>query len=165
MADKKKAAKSNGGKKKLMLVFMVLTSVALLPTTVIFFVGMLPTIAARLGDRTKTRTRVLTIGFMNFAACFPFWFKLMQQGHKFDIAVSIILDPMNISIMYAGAVVGYLIEWSLSGFVAGLMIQRGRHRLENIKKIQEAMTQRWGREVSGEIPVDIHGFPAEAKEK
>lgn len=167
MAKKKSSAKNNvsGGKKKLMLTFMVLTSVALLPTTVVFFIGMMPTIAIRLSDKSRQKARVMTIGFMNFASCFPFWFKLMQQGHKFDNAVAIVLDPMNISIMYGGAVVGYLIEWSLSGFVAGMMVQKGRRRLETIKKIQEDMVQRWGKEVSGEIPVDIHGFPAETKEK
>lgn len=166
MAAKKSSKKGNkSGQKKLMLIFMVMTSIALLPTTVIFFIGMMPTIAIRLSDRTKQKARVMTIGFMNFASCFPFWFKLMQQGHKFDNAVAIILDPMNISIMYGGAVVGYLIEWSLSGFVAGMMVQKGRKRLETIKKMQDDMAQRWGREVSGEIPVDAHGFPTETKEK
>lgn len=166
MVSKKTTSNGAGaGKKKVMLLFMVLTSVALLPTTVIFFIGMMPTIAIRLSDRTKNRTRVMTIGFMNFASCFPFWFKLMQSGHKFDNAVNIILDPLNLSIMYAGAVVGYLIEWSLAGFVAGLMVQRGRKRLEAIKKMQEDMVERWGREVSGEIPIDINGFPVESKEK
>lgn len=163
MAKKKSSNKS--GQKKVMLTFMVLTSVLLLPTTVIFFVGMMPTIAVRVSDKTRKSARVMTIGFMNFASCFPFWFKLMQQGHKFDNAIAIILDPMNISIMYGGAVVGYLIEWSLSGFVAGMMVQKGRRRLEAIKKTQEDMIQRWGREVTGEIPVDMNGFPVENKEK
>lgn len=165
MTNKKSSKKNNSAQKKVMLSFMVLTSIALLPTTVIFFIGMMPTIAIRLSDRSKQKARVLTIGFMNFASCFPFWFKLMQQGHKFENAVSIILDPMNLSIMYGGAVVGYLIEWSLSGFVAGMMVQKGRRRLETIKKMQDDLAQKWGREVSGEIPLDIHGFPVEGKEK
>ena len=163
MAPKKTA--KNSAQKRIMLIFMVLTSIALLSSTIIFFVGMLPTIAARLADKTRQRSRVLTIGFMNFAACFPFWFKLMQQGHKTDNAVAIITDPMTIIIMYGGALVGYLIEWSLSGFVAGMMVQKGRRRLETIKKTQEDMIARWGKEVSGEVSLDINGFPIEAKEK
>ncbi|OFW87298.1 MAG: hypothetical protein A3B66_07980 [Alphaproteobacteria bacterium RIFCSPHIGHO2_02_FULL_46_13] len=163
---KGKASKNNkSGQKKLMLTFMVLTSIALLPTTVIFFIGMMPTIALRLSDRSKQKARVMTVGFMNFASCFPFWFKLMQQGHKFDNAVAIISDPMTITIMYGGALAGYLIEWTISGFVASMMVQKGRKRMESIKKAQEAMIQRWGREVSGDIPVDIHGFPVESREK
>lgn len=167
MAKKKSSKPTNSkGKRNLMLTCMLLTSIALLPTTVMFFIGMLPTIAARFGDRSREKTRVMTIGFMNFAACFPFWFKLMQQGHKFDNAVNLAVDPFNISIMYGGALIGYLIEWSLSGFIAGLMVQKGRKRLESIKKAQDAMIERWGREVSGEVPLDSYGFPTDnPKEK
>lgn len=165
MAKNKKSGGNKSGQKKLMLTFMVLTSLALLPTTVIFFIGMMPTIAIHLSSKAKQRSRVMTVGFMNFASCFPFWFKLMQQGHKFDVAINIIMDPMNLSIMYGGAVVGYMIEWALSGFVAGMMVQKGRRRLETIKKIQEDMSERWGREVSGDIPLDPNGFPVEVKEK
>lgn len=167
MAKKKKSTPTNSkGKRNLMLTFMLLTSIALLPTTILFFIGMLPTIAARLGDRSREKTRVMTIGFMNFAACFPFWFKLMQQGHKFEVAINLAIDPFNVSVMYGGAFIGYLIEWSLSGFVAGLMVQKGRKRLENIKKAQEDMIERWGREVSGEVPLDAYGFPSDLpKEK
>lgn len=161
--DKKETSKA--GKGKVLLCAMALTAVAILPTTVLFFIGMMPTIAVRLTERSKQRTRVLTVGFMNFAACFPFWFKLVQSGHKFDVALSLIADPFNIVVMYGGALVGYLIEWGLSGVIAGMMVQRGHKRLEAIKKNQEELIERWGREVSGEIPLDIHGFPVEHKEK
>lgn len=161
----KKSSNNNSGKKRVLLSAMALTAVAVLPTTVIFFIGMMPTFVARISDKTKQRTRVLTVGFMNFAACFPFWFKLMQSGHKFDVAVSLVADPFNIIVMYGGAAVGYLIEWGLSGFVAGMMVQKGHRRLEYIKKTQEELITRWGREVSGEIPLDIYGFPVETKEK
>jgi hypothetical protein len=164
MAQKKKSS-GGGAKGRVLLCAMILTSVAILPTTVIFFIGMMPTIADRVDDKTRQRTRTMTIGFMNFAACFPFWFELMKKGHTFDNAVSIIMDPSHVVIMYGGALGGYLIEWSLSGFVAGLMAQKGQKRLETIKKLQEDLVQRWGREVTGEIPLDMYGFPVESKEK
>lgn len=164
MAEEKKA-KSKKGKSTVLLCAMALAAVAVLPTTVIFFIGMIPTIVVRITDKSKDRSRVLTVGFMNFAACFPFWFKLIQGGHKFDVALSLVANPFNIVVMYSGALVGYLIEWSLSGFIAGMMVQRGQKRLEAIKKTQEELVERWGREVSGEIPLDIHGFPVEHKEK
>ncbi len=164
MAAEKKE-KPKAGKSRILLCAMALTAVAVLPTTVIFFIGMMPTIAVRLTDKTNQRTRVLTVGFMNFAACFPFWFKLVQGGHKFDLALSLVADPFNIVVMYGGSLVGYLIEWGLSGVIAGMMVQKGHKRLETIKKSQEELIERWGREVSGEVPLDIHGFPVESKEK
>lgn len=165
MAKKTVKSGNKGTKHRLLLVAMMLTSVAVLPTTVIFFIGMLPTFVARLTDRSRQRTRVLTIGFMNFAGCFPFWFQLMQGGHKFELAVSLVLDPFNIVIMYGGAVVGYMIEWGLSGVVAGLMVQKGRKRLEEIKEIQKSFVDRWGVEVAGDLPLDRFGFPVEKKEE
>ena len=151
-------------KSKVLLTGMLLTSVAILPTTLIFFIGMLPTIVARFTDKSRQRTRVLTIGFMNFAGCFPFWFKLMQGGHKFDLAVNLIADPFHVVVMYGAAVVGYLIEWALVGVVAGFMAQKGRKRLEDIRKAQDEMVERWGREVVGDVPLDPFGFPFEKKE-
>ena len=161
----KKAKKLSGAKKRVLLCAMLLTSIAVLPTTVLFFVGMMPTIAVRIADKTSKRTRVLTVGFMNFAGCFPFWYKLMQGGHKFDLAVNLVLDPFNICVMYGGALIGYMIEWGLAGMVAGMMVQKGRKRLEVIKKTQEEFIERWGREVTGDFPLDIFGFPVENKDK
>jgi hypothetical protein len=163
--SKGKDKSSKKGKKTILLCGMLLTAVAILPTTVIIFIGMLPTIVVRLADRTAEKSRVLTIGFMNFAGCFPIWFQMLQAGHKFDIALTYIANPFNIVIMYGAALVGYIIEWGLSGLVAGIMVQRGHKRLEDIKKAQGEIIERWGREVSGEIPLDIYGFPIEQKEK
>lgn len=150
-----------GWRGRMLLVGMILTAVAALPTTVIFFVGMMPTIVSRIADKSGTITRVLTVGFMNFAACFPFWFELMQKGHKFDNAIDIITDPVTIIVMYLGAGAGYVIEWVLSSIVAGIMVGRGRKRLDDIQEMQSELIARWGHEVNGEVPLDPQGFPME----
>lgn len=161
----KKNSKAGGSifKSRLLLSVMLLTSVAVLPTTIVFFIGMLPTFAARFTDKSRQSSRVLTIGFMNFAGCFPFWFKLMQGGHTFDLAVNLVMDPFNVCVMYGGALVGYLIEWGLAGVVAGFMVQKGHKRLEDIKKVQRDLVVRWGNEVTGDTPLDRFGFPIENK--
>jgi len=160
MAKKKASFKSN-----LLLVAFLLASVAVLPTTVLFFIGLMPTIVARLVDQSKQKSRTLTIGFMNFAACFPFWYRLVQNGHTFDRALEILSDPLTIVIMYSGAVVGYVIDWGLSGIVASMMVQKGHKRLEDIKNIQQELANRWGEEVSGDMPLDPHGFPLASKKE
>lgn len=160
MAKKNKSAKRN-----LLLSAMLITSVALLPTTIVFFVGMMPTIVARVTDRTVKRTRALTVGFMNFAGCFPIWFQLMQKGHNFENAVMLILEPLNVVIMYGGALVGYMIEWALAGVVAGMMVQKGHKRLKDIQKAKEDLIARYGTEVTGDLPLDIHGFPVDSPDK
>lgn len=157
MAAKKKTKKTF--KSRVLLVGFFLTSLAILPTTVLFFFGMLPSIVARFIDRTKQKTQTLTISFMNFSAVFPFWYKLVQDGHKLDGTLYILTDPVNVVIMYGGAFMGYLIDWALSGIVASIMVQKGQARLKQIKKQQQDLAKRWGEEVAGEIPLDMSGFP------
>lgn len=152
-------------KQRLLLSGGILSAAVFISTTILFLVGMMPTIVARIADRSYQKTRVLTIGFMNFSACFPFWFKLVQGGATFDVAVEIIRDPMNISIMYGGAVIGYMIEWTLAGAVAAMMVQKGRKRLEDIKKYQQNLIDRWGPEVAGDVSLDSDGFPIENPQK
>ena len=144
----------------MLAVFMV-ASVVFLPVTALLFVGLLPTVMARLTDRSKERTKVLTVGFMNFAGCFPFLYQLFHMGIKLENSLAILSDPMNIVIIYTAALIGYGIDWVVTHMVAAIAVQKGRNRLENIKKIQENMVRQWGAEVSGEIPLDNNGFPLE----
>lgn len=159
MAKKRKKSMQT----RIMMAIAIVMAVLFLPTTALFVVGMLPTIVARVIDRTPEKTKVLTVGFMNFAGVFPFWYQLVEIGHKFDNAMALVSQPLTVVVMYAGAVLGYALEWGITGFVASMMVQKGRSRLDNIKKAQEAMVRQWGPEVSGEIPLNQYGFPLENK--
>lgn len=151
---KKKSYKSN-----VLLAAFLLSSLAVLPTTLLFFIGMLPTFVSRFADRSRQKSRTMTIGFMNFAACFPFWYMLVTSEHTFAKSAEIIADPLHVIIMYSGAVAGYLIDWGLSGIVATIMVQKGHKRIKDIKKIHEDLVERWGPEVSGDLELDPNGFP------
>lgn len=161
MANKSKKLGWHG---QLLLVIFFVTAVVFLPTTILLFIGMLPTIGARLVDRSKAQTKVFTVGFLNLAGCFPYWFKLVEQGHKFENAMQILSNPSTIVVMYAAAGIGYMTEWAVTNTVAGFMVQRGKKRLEEIRKFQEGMVVRWGLEVTGDLPLDPAGFPIESKE-
>lgn len=153
-----------GWRERVMLAAFIVAAVVFLPVTALLFIGMLPTVMARLTDKTKERTKVLTVGFMNFAGCYPFVYQLIESGLKLQNAISILSDPLTVVMIYSAALLGYGIEWLVTNMVAGLMVQKGRNRLETITKMHENMTKQWGREVSGEIPLDPYGFPLEQTE-
>jgi len=157
--------KSNSFKYRILLAAAFMTSVAILATTVLFFFGMLPSIIARFVDRSSQKTKTLTITFMNLAAVFPFWYQLVQKDHSLAHTLEILTDPLNIVIMYSGALVGYLIDWGLSGIVATMMVQKGYNRLKQITKMQQDLVARWGEEVTGELPLDRYGFPEKRGEE
>ncbi len=163
MAAKKKK-KKGGWQNTMLLVIFLVAAVVFVPTTALLFVGMMPTVVARLTDRSNERTKVLSVGFMNFAGCFPYWMQLVQDGHTLEISLGILSQPATIVVMYAAAGCGYLIEWMMTGVVANIMVQKGRKRLTDIKSIQDDLVKRWGPEVTGDLPLDAQGFPVENPE-
>lgn len=166
MAKKSSSSKSKkkGVRGRLLLAGLLLTSLAILPTTVLFFIGMLPAIICRFVDHSRLKQRTLTVAFMNFAAVFPFWYKMVTTDHNFEQTVNILTEPMNIVIMYGGALLGYMIDWGVSGIVSSMVVQKGQNRLRKIKELQSELVERWGEEVSGEIPLDAQGFPLKQKQ-
>ncbi len=145
-------------------VFMVATlamAIVFLPSTVLLCVGMMPSFTVMFVDPARARTKVVTVGALNLAGCVPFLLDLWAQGHSIDQAFSIVADPKAIIVMYAAAAAGYMLDWSLSAVVAGILYQRGKARQVAIRKRQEELTARWGTEVTGDVALDPYGFALE----
>jgi hypothetical protein len=153
-------------KAQILVAAFMITAVLFIPTTIVLFVGLMPSIAARFIDKSKLRLKALTVGFMNFAGVFPFWYKMVEDGHSVEAAFEVISEPSSIVIMYTAAIVGYLIEWGVKGLVANISVQRGQKRVKDIEDLHAQMIERWGQEVTGQIPLDVYGFPlAQVPEK
>lgn len=159
--EKPKSKVKQKGKNQIFAVAGIVMAGVFLPSSVLLFIGMLPTFVAVFVDRSKKKTRGVTIGALNLAGCSPFLLELWVQGHSMEKAMTIVTDPKAIIVMYAAAAVGYMINWSLSGIVAAMLFQRGIARQEAIKKRQAELAERWGREVTGQIPLDHYGFAIE----
>ncbi len=168
---KAKKAKKGKGKGKmpwtgqLVMISGILLSLAFLQSTILIVVGMLPTLAAAVVDRTGKGTLAITIGAMNLAGCSPFLIQLWMNGHELDMGVEMLSNPFTIIVMYSGAAIGYVINWSLSGVVEALMVKKYSKRLEDISKRQEELEKRWGKEVTGAVTLDPFGFPLEKATK
>lgn len=141
--------------------FVLLTAVVFMPTTVILLFGMLPTIVIVFFDSNKKKTKAMTVGFLNFAGCTPFILHLWYEGHVMENAVMIAFDPRFMIVMCSAAGIGHLIDWAMSGIVGTVMLERGKSRIEEIQKHQKSLVERWGPEVTGELPLDSRGFPVQ----
>ena len=161
MAKGKKKSKGLTWRGQVIMAFGLLAGVAALPSTVMLFIGMMPTFVCLLIDRTAEKTRVLTVGAMNMAGCSPFIVQLWTTQNTFESSINIVTDPRTVIVMYCVAGIGYMLDWAISGIVATVMVQRAQHRIILIQKKQDEMIERWGREVTGEIPVDAQGFALE----
>lgn len=160
---KKKQKKPRSFKAQIFLIVGIITAAVFLPTTALLVVGMLPTCAAFLVDRTKKKATMVTVGAMNLAGCTPFLLELWHESYSFEKSISIIVNPYALFVMYIAAAMGWLIDWAVSGLVANLLYQRGLARQRAIQARQKQLVERWGEEVTGSIPLDMNGFPLKSR--
>ncbi len=146
---------------RIILMAAVAMAIVFLPTSFMLGIGMLPTFVALLIDRSRGKLKALTVGAMNLAGCLPFILELWVQGHNFQNAVMFMTQPRTIVVMYFSAAIGYMIEWAVSNITTSIVLERGKARIKEIEKIHEDMEEKWGKEVSGKLPLDQYGFPAE----
>jgi|TARA_R110000868_G_scaffold358056_1_gene619587 hypothetical protein len=162
MVKKNKKKNKLGLKGQILLSMVIITATIFMASAVFLLIAMIPTFVALIADNSKERLKSYTIGFLNFAGAFPFLLDLITTNHTIDYALIIASDPLTISIIYAAAAVGYLINWAIVGITANIMVQKGQKRLNHIDDRIAALKERWGEEVTGEIRLDAEGFPIEA---
>lgn len=152
---KKKKKGKKQGKVQLFLIVSILLSAVFLPTAVLIFIGMVPSFVAYFTDRTKKKTRAVTIIMMNFAGCMPFLMEMWTTDHSLDKAFAMVFNMIPIIVMYSAAAVGYLIDWAMTYIVANVMYQRGLSRVKNIEKRQQELVERWGDDVKIAVPKKV----------
>jgi hypothetical protein len=157
----KKKSNILGWRAQVFWLVILLTAVVFMPSTILLIFGMMPTIVSAAFGSAEKKSRAITVGAFNICGCTIFLLHLWGIGHEIDNAVLIVTDPRSIIVMWCMAGVGYLFDWALTGVVARFMVDKGNTRVEEIKKQQKELIERWGPEVSGEIPLDSRGFPVE----
>lgn len=147
--QKGKAKKGQmSGKVRLWSAFIIVVGVVFLPTSMLLFAGMLPSIVAFIVLSRSSGAKVSTITAMNLAGCIPFVFKLWGGGNDFEASLDIVTNMRYVVIMYTAAAFGYMIDWVVTGVVASFLYQRGVNRMEAIKKRQKGLKENWGDGVS-----------------
>jgi DNA-binding LytR/AlgR family response regulator len=132
-------------------------------SSIIIIGGMMPTLAANLMDKSRQKSRAISVGMMNFAGCMPFLLELWMSPapNSIDTATAIMLQPKTIVIIYSIAGAGYAIEAAITGMVATMMQQRAAIRLKEIDNQLKELVDRWNTYVDGNTALDDFGFPAE----
>jgi hypothetical protein len=119
---------------------------------VLLGVGLLPSVAAYFTDKSKKKTRAVTVSMMNFAGCMPFLMEMWTTDHSLDKAFAMLFNTIPIIVMYSAAAVGYLIDWAMTYIVANVLYQRGQARIKGIEKRQAELVERWGKDVKVGVP-------------
>ena len=113
MAKKKKINKKK--KKSFIIVkpktilFMIVALITIwiyMAPAILFFLGMLPTIVAYYTDRVSGKNKTLTIGALNFAACFHYMMKIWTHPMPKEAGAEYLANPKTIILIYFAALVG-----------------------------------------------------------
>ena len=166
MAKKKKQKKKKIKKENsldfqfwLFIFAALLMSVVFLASTLLLLVGMLPTLIAAIIVQKKYKNKVLTIGAMNFAGCFPYLMHIWNSNDRMTSMLESLSDPLTVVVMYTAAAVGYILNHAVTRLVRVFMLHNADKKLANIEKEKSKLEERWGRKVRGDQVLDIHGFP------
>lgn len=162
--DKKGGDKKGGKAKKKgrsrMLTFLLLllpAALVVLPTTMIFGVGMIPTIVAYMIDRDPEKPAPIIVGGLNFCGCMPFAIMLWQQGHGMSIAMKMLANPLTWLVMYGAAALGWAFYYGIPPAVANAEIRSAEKRVEELRMTKSELVQQWGPEVAGDAFEDGDG--------
>lgn len=161
MAKRKKLPKAVAVRLKIIGGALAICAVVFLSTTIVLAIGMMPTIAASVVDRSREKFLTLSVGLFNAAACLPFVLYLWHIGNTLDNALELMVQARTIIIIYVIAALGYVIDFAITGIISNILVQRGQARIKAIEKRQKELIERWGLKVNGKIPLDDEGFPTQ----
>jgi hypothetical protein len=147
-----KAKKGGGGgagiNKGVVLAILAALVPFSLPTVVLVFFTMLPTLASWATEKGPNKYAFLCVGGLNFSGLFPYLFSLWFGVHTLDEAFRMVTDPMMLMTAYGCAMAGWAIYAAMPPMVASYLSASSQRRVNNLKAAQKKLIEEWGDEVA-----------------
>ncbi len=159
MAKKAKAMASGGasagrarkGQKGPSRLFMTLALLALipfsLPTMLLLFAGMLPTLVAALTDRSNSRYAWICVGGLNFAGLCPAVLNLWFGHHEITFALHQVTSVRVMLMAYTAAAAGWALYFIAPPIVLTVMAATTKRRAAVLHTQMKKLEEEWGSEV------------------
>jgi len=124
-----------------------------LPTVVLIFFGMLPTVVSAIIDRTPKRNATFCIGGINLCGVSPYMMDLWLGNNSMEGAMWILTDVFSLAVMYGAASFGWMIFQSLPPVVATFITVIAQSKVSSLRSTQKKLVEEWGEDVG--TPQDI----------
>ncbi len=118
-----------------------------LPTVMLIFFGMLPTIVSAIIDRTPKRNATFCVGGINLCGVFPYMMELWLGDNSMEGAMWILTDVFSLLVMYGAAAFGWMIFQSLPPVVATFVTVLAQSRVASLRSTQRQLIDEWGEDV------------------
>lgn len=144
-AKGKGKGKAAGGTNKA-VVLMVLAALVpfSLPTVIIAFFTLLPTLAAWTSEKGANKYAWLCVGGINFAGVVPYLFKLWFGVHTIDEALNMLSNADVLLWAYGCAGIGWLVYMSMPPMVSSWLRFTTEHRVTSLRAAQKKLVEDWG---------------------
>ncbi len=119
-----------------------------LPTVMLVFFGLLPSIVAWIIDRTEKKYATACVIGLNFSGLFPFLMEIWFEDHSLDAAMRIMTDVFDLLVIYGAAGFGVMLYMALPPFVTTFLSVMSEHRVTVLKENQANIIEEWGEDVA-----------------
>lgn len=116
---------------------------------VLLLIGMIPTAAALLLDRSPQKDQARSVGYSNFAGCLPWMVDFWMSDGGFARMFEIVGDPIVLSVMYSAAAVGWGLCFVVRPFVTTYLVVASEIKESQLTKRQSELIDAWGEGVRG----------------
>lgn len=151
VAKGKKGAGAGGGSgMNKVVVLMVLAALVpfSLPTVVLLFFTMLPTLAAWASEKGSGKYAWLCVGGLNFSGVIKFLFDLWFGVHTLDEAFNLLSEASVLLWAYGASGIGWLMYMSMPPMVSSWLSFTTDRRVAALKAAQKRLVEEWGDEVT-----------------
>ena len=149
MSEEQQGQETSRGRTIIAWVVAPLVCIAFFPTFLLMVIGMAPSIIAYIVDVRAGKVTARAIGYLNFAGCLPYAFKLWTGQNTISGVIELVFDPSALMIMYSSAAVGWMLVFIMSPIMSAYLVVRHEAKLRSIASRQEALVKEWGKEVRG----------------
>lgn len=152
MAKQVKAmAAKKGGQASTGRLFMTVALLAMipfsLPTMMLMFAGMLPTLVAALTDRSRSRYAWICVGGLNFAGLCPAVLTLWFGHHEITYALHLVTNVRVMLMAYLAAAGGWGLYFIAPPIVMTVMAATSKRRAASLHSQLKKLEEEWGDEV------------------
>lgn len=130
------------------LIGLTVLAMAVLPTTIVLAVGMIPTLVAWIVDRDEEKYAPITVGVMNLCGVLPGLLELWQTGHTIGRASALVIDPYVLLWAFGAASVGWAIHMGLPPLVGLWHVWRTKGRIAELEDRQKQLVAEWGKAIT-----------------
>ncbi|WP_417450544.1 hypothetical protein [Kordiimonas sp.] len=132
------------------LLFLGLVAVSLFSwkVSVLFIVGLAPTIVLGVtGKGVHKSEKLQCVGFSNIAGIIPFAMQVWSRPRDFSMIIS---DPINLVAMFGSAAIGYALIYVGPMIAAQVLQAMAQDKLKQLAQQKQALLELWGPEVLGD---------------